>query len=66
MICAHTKKGTCDNSGAVPHCIDCCRAGCGSTGPESNDWEWKLKPKYNAGALEMAAKFKAHVEETNK
>jgi hypothetical protein len=67
MSCHHEPrlKGVCDSSETV-HCIDCCRAGCGSSGPGSDDWNWKLVEEYTAGALEMAAKFKAHVEETNK
>lgn len=32
--------GRCINS-AVAHCIDCCRAECGSSAPGSNDWNWK-------------------------
>ena len=39
MTCTHTKKGVCDNT-RKQHCIDCCRAGCGTSGPGSNDWNW--------------------------
>lgn len=42
ISCIHRVKGTCDClDTSIPHCIDCCRAACGSSGPGSNDWNWK-------------------------